>query len=229
MPAQNTLRTPPAHNDALPQDEAQNPAYHFTNNWFEIARPVWQTLIPMANPATILEIGAYEGAATCFLIDMLAPQKSLEIHAIDSFDGGLEHQAANTDMSAVEARFRHNAALAISNAANPVDLRIHKGFSDRELAKLLALGKQDYFDFIYVDGSHQAPDVLCDAVLAFRLLKIGGILAFDDYLWAEPLATGVDPLRCPKPAIDAFTNIYCRKLRILTAPLYQLYVQKLSD
>lgn len=105
----------------------------------------------------------------------------------------------------------------------------HKGSSDIELAKLLADGKQGYFDFIYVDGSHQAPDVLCDAILSFRLLKTNGVIAFDDYLWAETLPTGVDPIRCPKPAIDAFTNIYCRKLRILTAPLYQLYIQKTGD
>jgi hypothetical protein len=54
-------------------------------------------------------------------------------------------------------------------------------------------------------------------------------MAFDDYLWAENLPTGIDPIRCPKPAIDAFTNLYCRKLRILQAPLYQLYVQKVAD
>ena len=37
------------------------------------------------------------------------------------------------------------------------------------------------FDLIYIDASHYAPDVLSDAVLAFKLLKPGGILIFDDY------------------------------------------------
>jgi hypothetical protein len=97
------------------------------------------------------------------------------------------------------------------------------------LARLLTEGKAGYFDFSYVDGSHQAPDVICDAILAFKLLRVGGVMAFDDYLWAENLPTGIDPIRCPKPAIDAFTNLYCRKVRILQAPLYQLYMQKVAD
>ena len=85
------------------------------------------------------------------------------------------------------------------------------------------------FRFVYVDGSHQAPDVLCDAVLGFKLLKIGGVLAFDDYLWAETSETTKDPLRCPKPAIDAFVNVNFQKLRVIKAPLYQLFIQKLTD
>ena len=50
-------------------------------------------------------------------------------------------------------------------------------------------------------------------------------MAFDDYLWSEALPGGMDPLRCPKPAIDAFTTLHCRELQILRAPLYQLYIQ----
>jgi hypothetical protein len=73
--------------------------------------------------------------------------------------------------------------------------------------------------------------VLCDAVLAFKLVRVGGVIAFDDYVWAEAMPYGKDPLRCPKPAIDAFVNIHFRKVQILspTVPLYQLYIQKLSD
>ncbi len=73
------------------------------------------------------------------------------------------------------------------------------------------------------------PTSLADAVLAFKLLKVGGHLVFDDYVWAEELPYGQDPIRCPKPAIDAFTTLYCRKLKILEAPLYQLYVRKTAD
>ena len=47
---------------------------------------------------------------------------------------------------------------------------MHRGFSDDQLVKLINNGKKNYFDFIYVDGAHLGPDVLCDAVLSFRLL-----------------------------------------------------------
>ena len=63
---------------------------------------------------------------------------------------------------------------------------------------------------------HQAPDVLCDALLAFRLVRVGGFIGFDD-MWQEPLPT-VDILRCPKTAIDAFVNIYRAKLTLIPCP-----------
>jgi len=207
--------------------------YYFTNNWFDIAaKGVWDTLIPQINPTRILEIGSYEGASTCYLIEKLAASKEIELHCIDTWEGGVEHKeggAAEANMLEVENRFRHNTQIAISKFENAVQLILHKGFSDVALSRLLSEGKQGYFDFIYVDGSHQAPDVLCDALLSFRLLKNNGVIAFDDYLWQEPLPYGVDPIRCPKPAIDAFTNIYCRKVKVIHAPLFQLYVQKVSD
>lgn len=206
------------------------PAYQFTNAWFSLAaKSVWDQLIPRVNPTRILEIGSYEGASTCYLIDTLASRKDIEIHCVDSWEGGVEHKNAGFDMSAVEQRFLHNVKLAAERSANKVDIQRHKAYSDVALAKLLADGKQNYFDFIYVDGSHQAPDVLCDAVLSFRLLRAGGVLAFDDYLWDEGLPNGLDPIRCPKLAIDSFTNIYARKIRVLREPLYQLYVEKLAD
>lgn len=207
--------------------------YQYTNTWFEdVARGVWDQLIPQVDPDRILEIGSYEGASTCYLIDNLSRQKSIEIHCVDTWEGGVEHKAGGSDptnMSDVESRFALNTQASLKRSPHRVDLFIHKGCSDVELAKLLASGKQGYFDFIYVDGSHQAPDVLCDALLGFRLLRKNGVIAFDDYLWQEPLSCGTDPVRCPKPAVDAFTNIYCRQIRILRAPLYQLYVQKICD
>lgn len=204
--------------------------FKFTNNWFDsTAKNVWEQLIPQINPRKILEVGSYEGASACYLINKLAKDNNIEIHCVDTWDGGIEHKEGGADMNSVEAHFNHNVQLAIKTALNKVDLFLHKGSSDLQLSRLINDNKKNYFDFIYIDGSHQAPDVLCDAVLGFRLLKVGGIMAFDDYLWAENLAYGKDPIRCPKPAIDAFTNLYCRKLQILSAPLYQLYIQKTSD
>ncbi len=204
--------------------------YDFTNNWFaSTAKGVWDSLIPQINPTRILEIGSYEGASTCFLIEKLAALKEIEIHCVDTWEGGVEQKKREVNMSDVEKRFHHNTKMAISKVEKTVQLVLHKGFSDLALSKLIAEGKQGYFDFIYVDGSHQAPDVLCDALLSFRLLKNNGVIAFDDYLWQEQLPYGTDPIRCPKLAIDAFTNIYCRKIRVISAPLYQLYVQKISD
>ena len=204
--------------------------YQFTNNWFEVAaKGVWDWMIPQFKPVRILEIGSYEGAATCYLIENFSKTDRLEIRCIDTWEGSVEHKADGIDMSEVEKRFHHNTKLANSLTGNNAQVIVHKGYSDAVMAILLSSGHEGYFDFIYIDGSHQAPDVLCDAVMAFKLLRQGGLLAFDDYLWHESLSYGPDPIRCPKMAIDAFTNIYFRKVRILSAPLYQMYCQKISD
>lgn len=207
--------------------------YQFSNAWFDgAARSVWDVLIPQIMPNRILEIGSYEGASACYMIEKLGLNKDIEIHCIDTWEGGIEHKkggSAETEMSMVEARFTSNIEIARKKYNNKANIIVHKGSSDLELAKLLALNYRNYFDFIYVDGSHQASDVFCDAALSFRLLKVGGYLIFDDYTWNEPLSYGVDPIRSPKIAIDAFTTIYCRKIKIINAPLYQLYLQKLSD
>src|SRR5471032_697816 len=91
-------------------------SYQFTNRWFEtVAKGLWDQLMPQLAPARILEIGSYEGASACYLIDALAARHPLELHCIDSWEGGVEHQVdgdAPADMSAVERRFHHNVAKA---------------------------------------------------------------------------------------------------------------------
>lgn len=194
--------------------------YDFTNDWFgQTARYIWERILPQLGPVRILEVGSYEGKSTCFLIDIL--QRPLDIHCIDTWEGGEEHKSV--DMEAVKKRFLHNTALSIQHAKDEIKLNVHTGRSDDILSKMQAEYK-DYFDFIYIDGSHVAADVLCDAVLAFRLLRSGGVMCFDDYLWRE--SDPIDPIKCPKAAIDAFTMIYCRQLNIMPLPPTQLFVEK---
>ena len=206
------------------------PSYQFSTPWFEnVAKPVWLQLIPQILPKTILEIGSYEGASACFLIDTLSPQQELHITCVDTWLGGIEHQpggVAHSNMNAVERNFDSNLKIACANAKKPVHFTKIKGQSDLTRAHLLSSGKQGSFDLVYIDGSHLACDVLCDAVLGFRLLKTGGVMIFDDYNWHEGLQQGIDLMRCPKPAIDAFTSLYWNKLQMISAPLYQLYIQK---
>lgn len=134
------------------------------------------------------------------------------------------------DMSSVEQTFEHNINLVLSQATNSVKVMKYKGYSHERMIELLAKGYSNYFDFIYVDGSHEAPDVLFDALLAHRLVKVGGVIAFDDYLWSPNEETEDDHYLLVKPAVDHYVNTYKRKVHVVQKfPLYQLYVLKLSD
>lgn len=201
--------------------------FEFTTDWFSRHARAWAELLARFTPVRCLEIGSYEGRAACFIIEQSAASRPVELHCVDTWAGGVEH--AKAAMPAVEQRFDSNIALARSRAAHEVRFHKHKGLSSDVMVKLLADGEAGRFDLIYIDGSHQASDVLADAVLAFLLAKVGGLIIFDDYLWSMEGRGRQDFYNLPKPAIDAFVNIYQRKLRVFEAPLYQLYTQKLAN
>jgi hypothetical protein len=63
--------------------------------------------------------------------------------------------------------------------------------SSQALAQLIQQ-KQEY-DFIYIDGDHSPAGVLTDAVMAWGLLRKGGVMLFDDYEYdREPTKIGID-------------------------------------
>ena len=211
--------------------EAPLAGYQFSNDWFNDAlKSVWRELLAQLAPSTVLEIGSFEGASTCFLIQQIATSRPLELHCIDTWQGGREHQPgspAAVDMKQVEGRFQANVNTAVRSSRYPVRVEVHRARSAEALPKLLCDQGAGRFDLVYVDGSHQAADVLWDAVLALKLLRVGGVIVFDDYLWSGDPQN--DLLMAPKIAIDAFTTVYASKVRILSAPLYQLYVVKTAD
>jgi predicted O-methyltransferase YrrM len=206
--------------DAPPQE------YQFSTDWFSRQIPVWRELLTRFPPSRYLEVGSYEGRSACFVIDHCGSQRDIEVHCIDTWAGGVEHDGGA--MPQVEDRFSRNIELARGRAPHRVDVHKHKALSSTAMINLLAQGRSEYFDAIYIDGSHQAADVLTDSCLAWLLLKVGGIIIFDDYLWSMEPKGHQDFYNMPKPAIDAFLNIYQRKLSVFEAPLYQIYARKIS-
>jgi predicted O-methyltransferase YrrM len=195
--------------------------YQFTKDWFGWAPPVWEQLIPMlsgeAGKRQFLEIGSFEGRSTVWTMENMM-QEGDYIYCIDTWEGGEEHGAE--DMQAVFERFKANTAIAKDKA------KVVRGFamdtSTTELASIIQGGTQ--YDFIYIDGSHIAKDVLTDACMAWQVLKPKGIMVFDDYVWGDPR----DILHRPKAAIDAFTNIFAEEVEVIHVG-YQLVVRKKGE
>lgn len=212
-----------------------DPGYAFTRKWFRKNAGIWANLFEHHQPSRMLEIGSFEGYSACWSIAQaqLAGVKTFELHCIDTWAGGIEHQSGRfaEEMGAVEKRFAHNIAKARADSGlDALDVQVHKAASHLALADLIAARRLGYFDVIYIDGSHQAPEVLTDAVLSFPLLRVGGIMAFDDYLWTVDQKDQVNPLTMPKPAIDAFANLFMRKIGVVKGGSgEQLFLRKRSD
>lgn len=165
-----------------------------------------------------LEIGSLEGRSTCWLMDNILTHPTSKILCLDLFDdSGKQGVWSNElycthDFPLLFSNFRYN----IEEYGNQVEYKI--GMSQKLLKDFK---ENDIFDFVYIDGSHIASDVLQDIVLAFPLLKTNGIMILDDYTW-EMFG---NPLRHPKIAVDAFLEIYQNQYRLISKGR-QVVVQK---
>jgi predicted O-methyltransferase YrrM len=199
----------------------------FSQDWFSRNIPTWKVLLQQlhdpSKPFRILEIGVFEGRSTCWLLENHCTKEIDELTVIDTFEGGIENRGL--DLTTLKEVFEHNVQCCKSACI----VKIHQGLSVHELSKLITTRKDHPgYDFIFVDGSHQAPDVLSDCILSFELLRRGGVMVCDDYLWSMEAPGKEDPINSPKMALDAFTNIFRRKIRIIpNLPIYQLHLQKL--
>lgn len=193
--------------------------YEFTQDWFKWAPDLWaQIFSQVASKKKMLEIGSFEGRSACWLVEN-ALEEDGTLFCVDTWEGGEEHKAGNVDMESVAERFQHNITVAKQKAPNRNVVSV-QSTSYEALGSFIAT-KQADFDFIYIDGSHQAPDVMADACMAFGLLKIGGIMVFDDYMW-DP---SIPAMHRPKIAIDMFVNLFEPRLRIVYMG-YQFVIQR---
>jgi len=176
--------------------------------------------------SNVLEIGSYEGRSTCYMIEKLKHKKNCKMYCIDTWEGSMEHK--NHNMQSVEQRFDSNVRIALGENINSLEVKKLKMYSIQAVSYLLTSNLYGFFDFVYVDGSHTSADVLSDAVNAYYLLKPGGLMVFDDYLWNYGFVKTGNPLQCPKIGVDSFINAFHGKVEVLLGfPSYQLYVKKL--
>ena len=195
----------------------------FTTNFTLNVIPVWEQLFRRVKwsadaKRTAIEIGSHEGASALWWTANLLKSPESVLYCIDPWEDPWQ------DGPARFALFQKN----IAESPDRGKIRTMRARSFDALTGLIREGVRA--DFIYVDGDHTARGALEDMVLAFRLLKVGGLMLCDDYQWVEPGRKADDLLARPKMAIDAFTTIYADRLRvILSVPIIQTAFVKTAD
>ena len=197
--------------------------YQFTKDWFHWAPDIWTHLIPMLperreGGREFLEIGSFEGRSAVWIMENMM-QDGDHLTCVDTWEGGEEH--SEEDMEAAHARFCHNMEVAQAKFTERHYSSVHY-YSIAQLST--AISECMEYDFIYIDGSHIAKDVLTDACMAWQVLKKGGIMAFDDYLWGDAR----DILHRPKLAVDAFSSIFAEELEVIHTG-YQFIIRKKGE
>ncbi len=158
----------------------------------------------------VLEIGCFEGSATLWLLENVLTDPTSRIDVIDTFESSPELELTGSDCSML-GRFAGNVAPYADKVT------VMQGTSE---SVLRTLPVAETYDFIYVAGSHTAPDVLTEAVLAWPLLKRRGVMAFDDYLLRGP------EHERPRIGIDAFRRAFRAQMALIFEE-FQLAVAKI--
>jgi predicted O-methyltransferase YrrM len=187
--------------------ESKRHGYIFTHDFFSGNIETWSKWFAeeiTAAPIEALEIGSWQGGSTTWLLDKVIFPRGGRLTCVDTFEGSSEHAAwINKIGKRIEDVFDHN--VAASGHANLCRKLV--GRSQAVLRELY----EERFDFIYIDGAHEARWVIEDAVLAYGLLKPGGYLLFDDYDYRFPHKPGQNT----GIAVDAFATCFADEVSII--------------
>jgi len=165
-------------------------------NWFDItAKYHFEKLLSDQKDKpdlNYLQVGVFTGDASIWLMDNVLTHPSSRLTDVDTWQGSDEEVHHDMDFTDVEKTYdfktlKHNRIKKI-----------------KERSPVFLANCTDRFDFIYIDGDHTAPAVLLDGLLSWNLLKVGGIIAFDDYQWEDPRGL----VYAPKMAVNMFDSLY---------------------
>ena len=137
--------------------------FKISRNYFTSHCPIWYEILKKNNfikkKTNVLEIGTFEGMSLLFYEKFLNVKK---IYAIDPLTIS-----------------KLNVSNFYYNIKKFKNIKFFKMKSDTFFKKKINIK----FDIIYIDGSHYGPDVYKDLVNSFNVLKNGGIVIIDDFLF----------------------------------------------
>ena len=183
-------------------------------NWFSNNISLFKNILShYSNLSNLkfLQIGAYTGDASVWLLENVLIDSSSILIDVDTWAGSEENIHKKFDWQDIESVY-DNRMSGYKNV-------IKKKTTSHEYLSSCS----EAFDFIYIDGDHTSDGVYSDAVLSYPLLKVGGIMAFDDYLWHHDTN---NPELEPKKGIDKFLESVKNDIRVIHNA-YQVWIQKL--
>ena len=181
----------------------------YTQDYVSVRVPLWEQWFVRFRGAVdlaVLELGSYEGNSAEWFLENLCTDPSARLTCVDSFPD-----------ARVEARFDYNLSEALqTERVLKVKEPSHRWLAAQEV--------RPTYDLIYVGASPRAGDVLLNAMMSWRLLRPGGCMLLDDYLWQF----GKDPLERPQLAIDLLLEAKLQGLELVYRG-YQVLVTKTHD
>ena len=149
----------------------------FTRRFFANFKLIMNEFVD--KPTSFLEIGVFQGYTAEWILQNILKHPESRYIGIDPW----ERFKVFKKRFDTEEKWKLEMLDRIDNLRERFKDKAEfiKGFS-QEILYQDRIRKMK-FDIIYVDGNHTAQAVMNDYVLSWPLLKIGGIMIFDDYLY----------------------------------------------
>lgn len=186
-------------------------------NWFlPLAEPNFKRYLTryVALPVRFLQIGAFTGDASEWLLQNVLTHPDSELVDVDTWEGSEEDAHRRFTWTDIEKLY--DERMKPYKNVTKVKMTSDEYFR--------GLDSDERFNFAYIDGAHNALQVLRDATNSFNHLKVGGLIIFDDFFWRS----GRGPFYDPEPGIEAFRKIYGQFTKTLEMN-YQAWIQKTSE
>lgn len=175
--------------------------------WFEItAKENFEAaFLPASNQPNLkyLQLGVFRGDASVWLMENVLTHPSSKLTDVDSWKSD-SPELAEYDMSQVFGEYLDR----VQQYSTRLEVKMQDTLDF--LAHAIIYRPLEY-NFIYIDADHAAVSTLENAVMSYRLLKPGGIMCFDDYLWKSKHGM----LHEPQMAIDVFKMVYGDRMMVL--------------
>jgi len=149
------------------------------HNWFYFGRFYHEMVAaaPMDEVSRFVEVGAFLGRSAAYLgVEIINSGKPIHLYVVDHFNGSREH--LGIDCSRLFERFCSNLRPVTDKMGD----RFH--VYHMESVKAARKMKKPRFDLVFLDGSHEAHDVVADIQAWLPKVKPGGVLAGDDWKMA---------------------------------------------
>jgi hypothetical protein len=157
---------------------------NFTNSWFdnsELKKNIHK-YVDCNSVNIFLEIGSFEGAASCFISTNFLDKIGSTLTCIDPFDTS---DSTSPVYSNIKSTFIKNISLTKNwNKVRLCPINSNTFFKSNAT----------YYNFIYIDGSHLPKDVEYDLINSIKYCLPGGIIWLDDYLGNSNIKDTIDEI-----------------------------------
>lgn len=141
-------------------------------DWFTYPN-LYRDMVKKFNHAKFLEVGSWKGRSVSFLaVEIKNSNKNIHIHCVDTWAGSSDHHDyATLNADSIYHEFLSNIDT-VKDIITPIKL------TSMEAVQVFP---DEYFDFIFIDASHQYTDVMNDLIAWYPKVKTNGVFAGHDY------------------------------------------------